>query len=137
MGLFDGILGGAKSTASGVGSSATSATKGGGLGGWSEVASLAVTTIVGLAFSSSIKKDQKKFEKEIAKLDAKKQAELLQKVQQVSSELERKKIVFQYVDKARIDELKNETKKEKVYVYGGLGLGVLLYVLLMLKLRKK
>lgn len=107
------------------------------LGGYTEVASVAVGLIVNYAFASSIKKDQKKFEKEIAKLDAKKQEELLQKVQQVGSELERQKIVYQYVDKARIDELKNETKRERLYLYGALGLGVIVYGLLILKLKKR
>lgn len=138
MGFFDGILGGAKSSTSGVGSSATSGAKGGSaLGGWTEVASVTAGLIVNYAFASSIKKDQKRFEQEIAKLDAKKQAELLQKVQQVSSELERQKIVYQYVDKARIDELKNETKRERLYLYGALGLGVVIYGVLILKLKKR
>lgn len=137
MGLSDGILSGAKSTTSGVGSSATSGAKGGGLSGYSEVISAVATVTIQLAFASSIKKDQKRFEKELAKLDAKKQAELLQKVQQANTELERQKIVYQYIDKSRFDELKEQGKKERIYLYGGLGLGILLYVLLMIKLKKK
>jgi hypothetical protein len=137
MGLFDGILGGAKSTTSGVGSSATSGAKGGGLGGYSEAISFVATTVVQIAFASSAKKDQKRFEKEISQLDAKKQAELLQKVQQVSSELERQKIVFQYIDKAKIEKLISEDDNKKKYLYAGIGIGVLIYVLMLIKLKKR
>jgi hypothetical protein len=137
MGLFDGILGGAKSTTSGVGSSATSGAKGGGLGGYSEAISFVATTVVQIAFASSIKKDQKRFEQEIARLDEKKQLELLQKVQQVSSELERQKIVFQYIDKAKIEKLIAEDDNKKKYLYAGIGIGVLIYVLMLIKLKKR
>jgi hypothetical protein len=137
MGLFDGILGGAKSTTSGVGSSATSGAKGGGLGGYSEAISFVATTVVQIAFASSAKKDQKRFEQEIARLDEKKQLELLQKVQQVSSELERQKIVFQYIDKAKIEKLISEDDNKKKYLYAGIGIGVLIYVLMLIKLKKR
>ena len=98
------------------------------------IATLAGTT-VSLAFANSVKKDQKRFEQEIAKLDEKKQLELLQKVQQTQNELERQKIVFQYIDKARIDELKRKDNNKK-YVYIGLTVGIVLYGLMLLKLRK-
>lgn len=93
--------------------------------------------IVDYAFASSIKKDQKRFEQQIAKLDAKKQAELLLKVQQVQDELERQKIVFQYIDKTKIEQLKAQDKKQKTYIYVGLGIGVLLYALMILKFKKR
>jgi hypothetical protein len=92
--------------------------------------------IVDFAFASSIKSDQKRFEKAIAKLDAKKQQELLLKVQQVQNELERQKIVFQYIDKAKIEELKKEENKKKVYLYIGLGIGLTAYALIIFKLKK-
>jgi hypothetical protein len=116
---------------------AGSSAKGGGGSVWTEVASIVVGQVVALAFASSIKKDQEKFEKEIAKLDAEAQAELLKKIQQVQTEVERQKIVFQYVDKAKIEALQKETKRQRIYPYLGLGVGILLYVLLMLKLKKK
>ncbi len=106
------------------------------LGGWTEAVSVATGLIVNYAFASSIKSDQKRFEKEIAKLDAKKQEELLAKVQQAETELERQKIVYQYVDKQKIDELKKEGKKQRTILYVGLGAGVLIYALLLLKLKK-
>jgi hypothetical protein len=99
--------------------------------------SLAVSTIVNLAFSSSIKKDQERFAKEINKLDSRKQEELLLKMQQVQSEIERQKIVFQYIDKQKIEELKNQEKRNKKYIYIALGAGILLYGLIILKLKKK
>jgi hypothetical protein len=102
-----------------------------------EVGSVVVGQVVALSFASSIKKDQEKFEKEIAKLNAQEQAELLKKIMQVQTELERQKIVFQYVDKAKIDELKKENKRERIYLYAGLGVGILLYGLLILKFKKK
>jgi len=107
------------------------------LGGWTEAVSVATGLIVNYAFASSIKSDQKRFEKEIAKLDAKKQEELLAKVQQAETELERQKIVYQYVDKQKIDELKKEGKKQRTILYVGLGAGVLIYALLLLKLKKR
>ncbi len=106
------------------------------LGGWTEAVSIASGLIVNYAFASSIKSDQKRFEKEIAKLDAKKQEELLKKVQQAETEIERQKIVYQYVDKQKIDELKKEGKKQRTILYFGLGAGVLIYALLLLKLKK-
>lgn len=137
MALLDGVLGGASKTTGGVGASASAGAKGGGLGGYSEIISIVATTIVQYAFASSIKKDQKRFEQEIAKLDEKKQLELLAKVQQVQTELERQNIVFQYVDKAKIEALKKETKRERLYPYIGLGIGVLLYALMILKFKKR
>jgi hypothetical protein len=137
MGLLDGILGGVKSGASGVGSSATSGAKGGGSGTGEQAIAMVASMIVDYAFASSIKKDQKRFEKEISQLDAKKQAELLQKVQQVSSELERQKIVFQYIDKAKIEKLIAEDKNKNKYLYAGIGIGVLIYVLMLIKLKKR
>lgn len=125
--------------------SGSSAVKGGGgsalsggsaLGGYTEVASAVAGLIVDTAYASSIKSDQKKFEKEIAKLDKRKQQELLAKIQQVETEIERQKIVYQYVDKQKIDELKKEGKKQRTILYAGLGVGVLLYALLILKLKK-
>lgn len=107
------------------------------LGSYTEVASFVAGMIVNYAFASSMKKDQKKFEKEIAKLDEQKQKELLDKIQKVQTELERQKIVYQYVSKAKIDELKEETKKERFYIYGALGLGLLSYALLIFKLKKR
>ena len=98
----------------------------------SQVSSMIVTS----AFASSIKKDQKKFEKEIAKLDSQKQNELLQKMQQVQTELERQNIVFQYIVKSRIDELKEQTKKENKYLYIAIGVGILIYGLMIINLRK-
>lgn len=106
------------------------------LGGYTEAVSIVAGMIVNYAFASSIKSDQKRFEKEIAKLDAKKQEELLAKIQQVESEIERQKLVYQYVDKQKIDELKKEGKKQRAILYAGLGVGVLLYALLILKLKK-
>jgi hypothetical protein len=103
----------------------------------SQAVSLVASTIVDIAFASSIKKDQKKFEKEIAKLDAQKQNELLQKIQQVQTELQRQQIVYQYIDKARIDELKEQTKKENKYLYIAIGVGILIYGLMIINLRKK
>ena len=40
------------------------------------------------------------------------------------------------VDKQKIDELKKEGKKQRTILYAGLGVGVLLYALLILKLKK-
>jgi hypothetical protein len=137
MGLLDGILGGVKSGASGVGSSATSGAKGGGSGTGEQAIAMVASMIVDYAFASSIKKDQKRFEQEIARLDEKKQLELLQKVQQVSSELERQKIVFQYIDKAKIEKLIAEDKNKNKYLYAGIGIGVLIYVLMLIKLKKR
>jgi hypothetical protein len=137
MGLLDGILGGVKSGASGVGSSATSGAKGGGAGMGEQAIAMVASMIVDYAFASSIKKDQKRFEQEIARLDEKKQLELLQKVQQVSSELERQKIVFQYIDKAKIEKLIAEDKNKNKYLYAGIGIGVLIYVLMLIKLKKR
>jgi hypothetical protein len=113
-----------------------SASTGSALGGYTEAVSIATGLIVNYAFASSIKSDQKRFEKEIAKLSAKKQEELLAKVQQAENELERQKIVYQYVDKQKIDELKKEGKKQRTILYVGLGAGVLIYALLLLKLKK-
>jgi hypothetical protein len=136
MGLLYGILGGATKSTSGVGASATSGTKGGaGMG--EQAISMVAGMIVDFAFASSIKKDQKRFQKEIAKLDAKKQNELLQKIQQVQTELQRQEIVYQYIDKARFDELREQGKKERRYLYIGLGVGVLLYGLMIINLKKK
>jgi hypothetical protein len=137
MGLLDGILGGVKSGASGVGSSVTSGAKGGGSGTGEQAIAMVASMIVDYAFASSIKKDQKRFEQEIARLDEKKQLELLQKVQQVSSELERQKIVFQYIDKAKIEKLIAEDKNKNKYLYAGIGIGVLIYVLMLIKLKKR
>jgi threonine aldolase len=120
-----------------LGSVNTSASSSGGGEAVSQVVALVASTIVQYAFASSIKKDQKRFEQEIAKLDEKKQLELLQKVQQVQTELERQNIVFQYIDKARIEELKSQGKKQRTYVYIGLGIGVLLYSFMILKLKKR
>lgn len=105
-------------------------------GGARDAVAMVAGMITTYAFASSIKSDQKKFEKEIAKLDARKQQELLAKVQQVESEIERQKIVYQYVEKQKIDELKKEGKKQRTILYVGLGAGVLLYALLILKLKK-
>jgi hypothetical protein len=112
-----------------------SASTGSALGGYTEVASIATGLIVNYAFASSIKSDQKRFEKEIAKLTDKKQQELLAKIQQAETEIERQKIVYQYVDKQKIDELKKEGKKQRTILYVGLGVGVLLYAILLLKLK--
>jgi threonine aldolase len=120
-----------------LGSVNTSASSSGGGEAVSQVVALVASTIVQYAFASSIKKDQKRFEQEIAKLDEKKQLELLAKVQQVQTELERQNIVFQYIDKARIEELKSQGKKQRTYVYIGLGIGVLLYSFMILKLKKR
>lgn len=106
------------------------------LGGYTEAVSIVAGMIVDYAFASSIKKDQKRFEKEIAKLEVKKQEELLAKIQQAETEIERQKIVYQYVDKQKIDELKQQGKRERTILYAGLGVGVLLYALLILKLKK-
>jgi len=121
--------------------SGSSAVKGGSGGsGLSGNATAVIAMVAGMitdyAFASSIKSDQKKFEKEIAKLDARKQQELLNKVQQAENEIERQKIVYQYVDKQKIDELKKQGKKQRTILYAGLGVGVLLYALLILKLKK-
>lgn len=137
MGLLDGVLGGASKTTGGVGASASAGAKGGDLGGYSELISIVATTIVQYAFASSMKKDQKRFEQEISKLDEKKQLELLAKVQQVQTELERQNIVFQYIDKGRIEELKKEDNNSKKYLYIGLGVGVIIYALMILKLKKR
>jgi hypothetical protein len=117
--------------------SASGSSGGEGLGGYSAIITAVATTVVQYAFASSMKKDQKRFEQEIAKLDAKKQLELLQKVQQVQTELERQKIVFQYIDKTRIEELKKQDKQKKMYLYIGLALGVLVYGVMIFKLKKK
>ena len=117
--------------------SASGSSGGEGLGGYSAIITAVATTVVQYAFASSMKKDQKRFEQEIAKLDAKKQLELLQKVQQVQTELERQKIVFQYIDKTRIEELKKQDKQKKMYLYIGLGLGILVYGVMIFKLKKK
>lgn len=112
-----------------------SASTGSALGGYTEAVSIATGLIVNYAFASSIKSDQKRFEKEIAKLTDKKQQELLAKIQQAETEIERQKIVYQYVDKQKIDELKKEGKKQRTILYLGLGVGVLLYAILLLKLK--
>jgi ABC-type anion transport system duplicated permease subunit len=137
MGLFDGVLGGVKSGVSGVGSSATSGAKGVGAGMGEQAIAMVAGMIVQYAFASSIKKDQKRFEQEISKLDEKKQLELLAKVQQVQTELERQNIVFQYIDKVRIEELKKQDNNSKKYLYIGLGVGVIIYALIILKLKKR
>jgi hypothetical protein len=117
--------------------SANTSSSGGGLGGYSAIITLVATTIVQYAFASSMKKDQKRFEQEISKLDEKKQLELLAKVQQVQTELERQNIVFQYIDKVRIEELKKQDNNSKKYLYIGLGVGVIIYALIILKLKKR
>jgi hypothetical protein len=117
--------------------SANTSSSGGGLGGYSAIITLVATTIVQYAFASSMKKDQKRFEQEISKLDEKKQLELLAKVQQVQTELERQNIVFQYIDKGRIEELKKQDNNSKKYLYIGLGVGVIIYALMILKLKKR
>lgn len=113
----------------------------GGSGGLSSGASGAISAVavlaVNYAFASSMKKDQKKFEEEISRLDLKKQEELLAKVQQAETEIERQKIVFQYIDKQKIDELKSQGKKQRMFLYIGLGVGILAYALLILKLKKR
>ena len=118
------------------GSSAVKGDSGG--SGLSGNATALIAMVAGMitdyAFASSIKSDQNKFQKEIAKLDARKQQELLNKVQKAETEIERQKIVYQYVDKQKIDELKKEGKKQRTILYAGLGVGVLLYALLILKL---
>jgi hypothetical protein len=121
-----------------LGSINTSASSSGGGGELaSQAISMVASTIVNYAFASSMKKDQKRFEQEIAKLDKRKQAELLLKIQQVESELERQKIVFQYIDKTRIEELKKQDNQKKMYLYIGLGLGILVYGVMIFKLNKK
>jgi hypothetical protein len=116
--------------------SASGSSGGDGLGGYSAIITAVATTVVQYAFASSMKKDQKRFEQEISKLDEKKQLELLAKVQQVQTELERQNIVFQYIDKSRIEELKKEDNNKK-YLYIGLGVGVIIYALMILKLKKR
>ena len=101
-----------------------------------EVVSSLAGMAVNLAFASSIKKDQKRLEKELAKLDAKKQAELLLKVQQAQTEIQRQEIVFQYIDKGRIEELKKQDNAKKRYIYVAIGFGLLLYGLVLLKIKK-
>ena len=118
-------------------SNVAGAGSGGLSGGLSGAISAVAVLVVNFAFASSAKKDQEKFEKEIAKLDLKKQQELLAKVQQVETEIERQKIVFQYVDKEKIDALKSQGKKQRMFLYVGLGIGVLAYALLILKLKKR
>ena len=137
MAFLDGVLGGASKTTGGVGASASAGAKGGGLGSYSELISIGATAIVQYAFASSIKKDQKRLEKELAKLDAKKQAELLSKVQQAQTEIQRQEIVFQYIDKGRIEELKKQDNAKKTYIYVAIGFGLLLYGLVLLKIKKK
>ncbi len=135
MGLLDGVLGGVSSSASSVGSSAGAGAKGAsGLG--EQAISAVAGMIVDYAFASSIKKDQKRLEKELAKLDAKKQAELLLKVQQAQTEIQRQEIVFQYIDKGRIEELKKQDNAKKTYLYVAIGFGLLLYGLVLLKIKK-
>ena len=110
------------------------ASKGGGL---SDVYGVVAGLITDYAFASSIKSDQKKFEKEIKKLDAKKQQELLAKIQEAQTEIERQKLVYQYVDKQKIDAIKSEGKKRRTIMYVGLGLGLIAYTLIFLKLKKR
>lgn len=112
----------------------TPPTKGGGL---SDVYGAVAGAITDYAFASSIKADQKKFEKEIKKLDAKKQQELLAKIQEAETEIERQKLVYQYVDKQKIDAIKSEGKKRRTIMYVGLGLGLIAYTLIFLKLKKR
>lgn len=88
--------------------------------------------ITSYAFSSSIKSDQKRLEKEIKKLSEDKQKELLSKVQQLQSESERQKIVFEYLNQAKIIDLKNESKTKKYIPYlvvGVLFVGFLAFII--------
>jgi mannitol-specific phosphotransferase system IIBC component len=105
--------------------------------GVADIGGVVAGLITDYAFASSIKSDQKKFEKEIKKLDAKKQQELLAKIQEAQTEIERQKLVYQYVDKQKIDAIKSEGKKRRTIMYVGLGLGLIAYTLIFLKLKKR
>jgi Flp pilus assembly protein TadB len=102
-----------------------------------QATSLAVSTIVNVAFASSIKSDQKKLEKLLSELDQKKQQELLELVQRTSTELERQSAVFNFINAAKREELENQRRKKNRFIYIGIGLGVLAYILMILKLKKK
>jgi uncharacterized transporter YbjL len=98
--------------------------------------SIVATQIVNFAFASSSKKDQEKFQKQISELDLKSQQDILDRVQRANTELERQKIVFEFIDKSRIYELKKQNNKKRNYLYASLGVGVLLYAILLFKLKK-
>jgi uncharacterized membrane protein YraQ (UPF0718 family) len=101
------------------------------------VSSLAVSTIVGLAFASSIKTDQMRFERMLSELDQRKQLELLELVQKTSSELERQAIVSKFINDAKIQELKSGGNKNKTIIYVVLGVAILAYGIMIFKFKKR
>lgn len=92
--------------------------------------------ITSYAFSSSIKSEQKRLEKEINKISESKQKELLAKVQQLQSESERQKVVFDYLNQAKIVDLKNESKTKKYLPYAVVGFLFIGFLAFIIKNKK-
>jgi hypothetical protein len=100
-----------------------------------EVISQVASTIVTLVYANQEKKAQEKFEREISELDAEAQRELLKKVTESKTEIERQNIVAKTLFDANVEKLKKTKDKLK---YTGIGVAIIMFLgLTFLIIRKK
>lgn len=85
--------------------------------------------IVNMVYAKKEQREQEKFADEIGKLKEEQAERLLAKIQQTQDELERQAIVGKFLSDAKIERLKDESKRYLPYVVvGGMFIGFVAFL---------
>jgi predicted ATPase with chaperone activity len=93
-----------------------------------EAGGILATAIVGNVFSKEIASKQRDLEEKIAKLTLDQQKELQEHLQTVKGEVEKQKIVYDYLAQKNLQEVEGKIKSKRYTAYIVLGGAVLLLV---------
>lgn len=107
-------------------------------GGAIQVGGMIASAIVSSVFAKADAKKQRNLEEQLAKLDLAQQKELQEHLQVVQGEIEKQRIVYQYLADKNLQEVEGSIKSKRYTAYIVLGGSILLLtgVILLSKLKK-
>jgi formiminotetrahydrofolate cyclodeaminase len=109
----------------------------GGSGVLGAIGGQVASTIVTMAFAKADAKKQREMEEKLSLLSLAQQKDLEQRLQDIQGELARQEIIYKYLAVQKNDEALAKIKGVKYTSYIVIGVGVIIFSLLVLKLAKK
>lgn len=116
----------------------SNSSSGGLSGGAIAVGGMIVSTIISSSFAKADAKKQRDLEEQLTKLSLDQQKELQQHLQVVQGEVEKQKIVYQYLAEKNLQQVEGSIKSKRYTAYIILGGAIVLLtgVILLSKLKK-
>lgn len=104
--------------------------------GWVQLIGVAVDFGVGYLTAKDEGRKNEELLRQMSELDAQQAKKLKEILKQTSTDLEKTRVIIDFINSEKINQLQADTKKKRVLPLIGLGIGVILLGIIFFKLHK-